>query len=191
MEVTVRDATAPDAGALSRVLSAAFRDGRVARWLDPDPVGRRRLSETYFGAMVTSALTTGLVRVAELDGEIAGAALWFAVPGGEPAAGVPEDGVDPGVLERLGELEELVGGRHPGGPEHDYLVFLGVRPDRQGRGIGGTLLTDREGAGRPAYLEADDPRNRALYLRHGYADLGDPVTVEGEPLMWPMWREAS
>jgi GNAT superfamily N-acetyltransferase len=191
MDVTLRDATQPDAGVVSRVLSAAFRDGRVARWLDPDPVSRRRLSEAYFDAMVAGALTAGAVRVAQLGPEVAGAALWFAVPGGEPAAGVPDDGVDSGVLKRLGELEELVAARHPEGPEHDYLVFLGVRPDRQGRGIGGLLLADREGTGRPAYLEADDPRNRALYLRHGYADLGDPVTVEGEPLMWPMWREAS
>ena len=57
--------------------------------------------------------------------------------------------------------------------------FLAVRPDRQNVGIGSALL-DRhhsrlDRAGIPAYLEANDPRNRDLYLRHGYTAVGDPA----------------
>jgi hypothetical protein len=48
---------------------------------------------------------------------------------------------------------------------------------------------DREG--RPAYLEATGSKTRALYLRHGFADHGQPVRIgaDGPPLL-PMMREA-
>jgi GNAT superfamily N-acetyltransferase len=172
------------------VLAAAFRDGEVARWLDPDPETRPPLVTAYFADMVDDALAAGVVRVAIADGAIAGAALWLPYPEAEVGAGdAPPASA---VLGRLRALEAAVADRYPTGEPHDYLTFLGVRPDLQGRGIGTALLGDHharlDAAGRAAYLEADDPRNRALYLRHGYADRGDPIVLEGRTLMWPMWR---
>jgi predicted N-acetyltransferase YhbS len=76
---------------------------------------------------------------------------------------------------------------------HHYLAFLAVRPSRQCRGIGSALL-DRhharlDDAGVPAYLEANHPRNRELYLRHGYRDRAEIQLPDGGPAVWPMWRE--
>ena len=78
--------------------------------------------------------------------------------------------------------------------EHWYLDFLGVEPRRQGRGLGGALLSpvlercDREGA--PAYLGASTERNRLLYERNGFA-LTEVIAMPGRggPPIRKMWRE--
>ena len=41
----------------------------------------------------------------------------------------------------------------------------------------------------PAYLEASTPRNRALYLRHGFVVLDEMRLPGGGPPLWRMWRE--
>ena len=74
----------------------------------------------------------------------------------------------------------------------NHLAILAVRPDRQGQGTGTALLhahhaiLDTEGI--VAYLEASDERTRGIYLRHGYADYGNPITLVGGPSMYPMVR---
>jgi GNAT superfamily N-acetyltransferase len=73
---------------------------------------------------------------------------------------------------------------------HYYLQFIGVRPDRQGTGIGSALLRavldrcDLEGA--PAYLEADE-RSKPLYLKYGFETANELRLPEG-PSVFPMWR---
>ena len=66
---------------------------------------------------------------------------------------------------------------HPHEPHH-YLAFLAVRPGRQGHGLGTALLRDRlrrlDAAGAPAYLEASEPRSRALYVREGFREHQEP-----------------
>jgi ribosomal protein S18 acetylase RimI-like enzyme len=83
--------------------------------------------------------------------------------------------------------------RHPKGPEHWYLHYLGVVPERQGRGLGGMLMRpmlercDREGA--PAYLESSTERNRALYERNGF-NVTERFHLPGQgPVVRSMWRE--
>jgi ribosomal protein S18 acetylase RimI-like enzyme len=96
------------------------------------------------------------------------------------------------------EITGLVAAAMGGGPvarwvhqPHHYLAFLAVHPDAQNRGIGSALL-DRhharlDRAGLPAYLEANDPRNRDLYLRHGYRVRSVIDLPDGPPLR-SMWR---
>jgi predicted N-acetyltransferase YhbS len=73
-------------------------------------------------------------------------------------------------------------------------VFLGVVPGMQGRGLGGALLRERlataDTEGLPAYLEASSPGSKALYERHGFRCVGDPVRLPDGPDIWPMWRAA-
>ncbi len=53
-----------------------------------------------------------------------------------------------------------------------YLFMLGVAPDHQGRGLGGTLLRAlsrrADDAGVRCYLETDRQTSVKLYERHGY-----------------------
>lgn len=90
---------------------------------------------------------------------------------------------------RTFELFELFDAHHPPDP-HYYLQFIGVRPERQGTGIGSALLRavldrcDLEGAA--AYLEADE-RSKFLYLKHGFEATGELRLPKG-PSFFPMWR---
>lgn len=76
---------------------------------------------------------------------------------------------------------------------HWYLATLGTAPERQGRGVGSTLLAtvldrlDEEGL--PAYLESSKERNVAFYARHRFEVVRELVVPHGGPRLWLMWRE--
>jgi ribosomal protein S18 acetylase RimI-like enzyme len=75
---------------------------------------------------------------------------------------------------------------------HYYLLALGVRPDRQGKGVGGQLLrgmlarADREGA--PIYLETQSPENVSLYQRFGFEVASDELIPGLDLRNWGMVR---
>jgi GNAT superfamily N-acetyltransferase len=122
-------------------------------------------------------------------------ARWLLPGSAAGAAEPPVLDVDslPDELTRLRTFMTLTEQQHPDGRAHLYLVFLGVAPDAQGRGLGGELLRDRlsraDAAGVPAYLEASSPHSRPLYERHGFRVTGDPITLPDGPPLWPMWRD--
>jgi predicted N-acetyltransferase YhbS len=95
------------------------------------------------------------------------------------------------AVDRVHQLDAVLDENHPLDPHH-YLAFLAVRPSRQNRGLGAALLNRHharlDDAGIPAYLEANDPRNRDLYLRHGY-QVRSVLQLPGGPPLWAMWRE--
>jgi GNAT superfamily N-acetyltransferase len=197
-KLTLRDAHPQDRPAITEVLAAAFAESVVARWLDPDPDTRFPHALDYFRTTVDRAMSAGVVRVADERGEILAAGLWFPHPAGGEPAGRSVGGSDlvgggaGAVFERLRLLERLLDERHPHGPAHHHLAYLGVRPDRQRQGIGSYLLIGYHAylhvVGIPAYLEADDQRNHELYLRHGYTDVGAPIVLPDGTPIWPMWR---
>jgi GNAT superfamily N-acetyltransferase len=164
-----------------RVLTAAFADDPLARWLLPGDLR----AEIVFGPLVEESATHGELAVSP-DGTAA--AVWLP----RPAEPVGDRQPLPEARARLRTFLELTEVRHPGGPAHLYLVLLGVRPGAQGRGLGGALLRERLGRadaeGIPAYLEATSPRSRALYERHGFRDSGAPIHLPDGPTLWPMWR---
>src|SRR5262249_12104898 len=96
----------------------------------------------------------------------------------------------PASFDRVSELDAALAANHPVDPHH-YLSFLAVHPDYQNHGIGSALLNRHhfrlDAAGLPAYLPANDPRNRDLYLRHGYVCRTEIRLPDGPPI-WPMWR---
>ncbi len=91
------------------------------------------------------------------------------------------------MLGALNAIEK----NHPTEP-HEYLAFVGVAPERQGRGIGSMVMKpilDRcEAEGIPAYLEASSVRSRALYERHGFSVTEEVSIGKGAPPVWRMWR---
>jgi len=193
---TALRADASHTGVLSQVIADAFFDLAVSQWLVPDPAARREIFPTYFRIYVDHAFTGGLVfTTPALDA----AALWLPVgPGGpgDPPEGYAERlaAVTGEYLDRFQALDEGFEAHHPVGTGHQHLAILAVRPDRQRLGIGTALLQahhatlDRDGV--PAYLEASDLGTRGIYLKYGYADLGDPIQLPDGPRMYPMMRPA-
>jgi GNAT superfamily N-acetyltransferase len=182
-KLVLRGAQPHERAAIVDVLAAAFADSDVGRWLGGSAADRA----THFGTAVDGAFAHGIVRTADEEGAVVGAALWFPYPESSAALPHPVEGV-----ERLALLERLLAERHPAEPAHHHLAYLGVRPDRQRQGVGSYLLIGHHAylhvADLPAYLEANDPRNRRLYLRHGYSDMGPPIVLPTGIPIWPMWR---
>jgi ribosomal protein S18 acetylase RimI-like enzyme len=94
---------------------------------------------------------------------------------------------------RLLALRKAMDAHHPLATPHDYLWFLGVRPDVQGHGVGSRLLraeTARfDDQGRASFLETATPRNVPLYQRHGYNVIAEYRPAPDAPLIWGMWRD--
>jgi ribosomal protein S18 acetylase RimI-like enzyme len=80
---------------------------------------------------------------------------------------------------------------HPRYP-HWYLWFLGVEPERQGRGLGSELLrllsAKAEADRVPCYLETDKPSSVKLYEHHGYRVQSEVVLPKVDLRLWLMKR---
>ncbi|MBL1067510.1 GNAT family N-acetyltransferase [Streptomyces sp. 7-21] len=193
-----------DVPAAAAALAAGSADEAAASWVMPGEAARRRWAAAGAGAMAVwlkEARETGdLLLAGPRDGEVVGVALWERrepgqldrEPSQETAAAMQR--LYGEYLERLVTLRTVTEERHPAHVPHWYLAQTVVVPEWRGRGYGGALLrhqlarADEESAA--AYLEASSPRNQALYERHGFRPLGEPVRVPGGGLtVQPMWRQ--
>ncbi|MDG4825622.1 N-acetyltransferase [Asanoa sp. WMMD1127] len=193
----VRPASATDVPALKSVIAAAFMADPIADWIFRDEATRHAEHLVFFGAFVDLALAAG---TAETVDDHKGLALWLDVDVDAPE---PEDdgsmgaafeaGLDGETLKRVGMLDELMAAGHPHDRSHAYLPFIAVHPEHQGAGVGAALLRHRlaelDAAGRPAYLEASNLRNAALYERLGFARLPRTIDLPEGPSLYPMWRD--
>jgi len=194
-DLVIRDVAPVGTAEITDLVATAMGDQPVARWLNADPDVRRREGPAYFGIFVEHAVRYGEVYATADDdtGRLSGVALWFPLTAMIPP---PLDyerrlkEVAGPSYDRACALDAALDESHPLEPHH-YLAFLAVRPDRQNRGIGGALLERHHArldrAGLPAYLEANDPRNRDLYLRHGYT-IRTRIRLPDGPPLWGMWR---
>nr|WSS71147.1 GNAT family N-acetyltransferase [Streptomyces sp. NBC_01175] len=194
MGVRIRRAEQRDRDQVVRILEEAFHHDPVSSWVFPDEEHRRVVHGRFLGVFADVTLEGGRIDLLE-DGTAA--ALWLSVP-----AGVPDEEDDTPALmretadpdnERAELVGRLTGAVHPHDRTHEYLLMIGVSPERQGEGIGEALMRgvlercDREGT--PAYLEASSERSRGLYERLGFSFTGRTVDLPQGPPMWPMWRE--
>jgi GNAT superfamily N-acetyltransferase len=189
----VRRAGPADAQHVAGLLGVAFMDDPVTGWLFPDPDDRGRRHPDFFRIFTDRALASGAVYLTA-DGHAA--ALWLRIGHGAPPPPIPGEPLAAACgpnLPRMQILDELVEAGHPQ-HRHDYLSFMGVRPDQQGRGLGAALLrhriADLDAVGVPAYLEATSPRNRRLYERMGFTALPATMSLPDGPPLFPMWRPA-
>lgn len=193
---SVRKVRADELRQVAVTLSRAFYDDPPTRWVFPDDQRRTVLLARVLHFFLQKlwfhqdeCLTTT---------DHAGATIWLP-PGGWEVSLLRQILLLPGMAIRLGfslgRLLRAMGALESNHPRlhHFYLVFAGVVPERQGKGIGSTLLTpvlercDREII--PAYLEASTPLNRRLYERHGFEVTEEIRFAEDAPPVWRMWRE--
>lgn len=194
----VRSATRAELPEVGRVLAEAFHDDPVWCWLAGTGSRERWLAKAsrWFTAEATVYFDgPGEVMV---DEDLGGAALWGAP--GRWRAGVKDTlkvalpslslfGTNlPRALTTNTRLEK----QHPTQPHHWYLGYLGTRPDRQGRGVGGALVSEVtsrcDQVGLPAYLESSKAENLGFYARLGFVEQQE-VQLRNGPLLWTMWRE--
>ncbi|MET7522895.1 GNAT family N-acetyltransferase [Streptomyces sp. NPDC005248] len=194
MGVRIRQAETEDREQVVRLLDEAFHHDPVSGWVFPDEAHRRAVHGKFLGVFVDVTLVEGRIDLLE-DGTAV--ALWLPVPAGAPT----EEDTTPALMratadpdnERAELVGRLTGAIHPHDRAHEYLLMIGVSPDRQGEGIGAALIADvlercdRDGV--PAYLEASSARSRRLYERLGFTFMGATVELPDGPSMWPMWRE--
>jgi ribosomal protein S18 acetylase RimI-like enzyme len=197
--VGIRAAEPADLRTVADTLARAFLNDPIFVWVFPEEEGRLEKMVHFFTAGMEPIIVSQGGRLEMTDGGD-GAALWAApghwadavppLPDREPPAPV----VDAVGLRKLGVLFETLHAHHPT-DAHWYLEGIGVRPDRQGEGVGSSLiaagLRRADAASVPAYLETQNPTNIPLYERHGFEVVGEmDIPLDG-PHMWRMWRPSA
>jgi ribosomal protein S18 acetylase RimI-like enzyme len=188
----LRPASDADRPEIVSTLAQAFAQDPVFRWMLPDgPVRLRRLPR-LFDLLFGVERRRGLIVTAQ-DG---GAASFWRRPGdaGAPPADVlrnalPLLGVFGGNIGRALAVSNAIEAHFPRDRRFWYAHFVGVRPDRQGKGWGGAMirggLARAAADGAPVYLETARPENVRFYV-----GLGFEVTAEWDiprgPHFWSM-----
>lgn len=135
MGVRIRQAETEDREQVVRLLDEAFHHDPVSGWVFPDEAHRRAVHGKFLGVFVDVTLAEGRIDLLE-DGTAV--ALWLPVPAGAPT----EEDTTPALMratadpdnERAELVGRLTGAIHPHDRAHEYLLMIGVSPDRQGRG---------------------------------------------------------
>ena len=190
--VEIRKATHDDIDTCARVLALAFQDDPGSVNFEPDVDRRRNVLPSFFARLFAAspAEDGDLVVVGE---PIEGIASWFGPERHGPspdALGAHGFGdvlavAGPESAERLlsmvGEIEQQHA-QLTDGP-HFRLEFYGVLPDRQGTGLGSSLI--EHGHRRadelelPTYLETFSDWNVGFYRRRGYEVVGEFTIGDG------------
>jgi len=178
LRTVVRDFRPEDREAALEVLAASFQGfGPLDQVVGDDDQAQDRRRRMY--EMILKEGAKQAVMVAERDGRIEGVLTYADRPDCTPGT---RDSLaaawiaGPRLLTLIRDFRK-VGKAHPRTP-HRHLPVLGVRPEAQGQGIGGLLMTEYarrcDEAGLEGYLETTrwaDPSKRAqerLYERHGF-----------------------
>jgi len=76
---------------------------------------------------------------------------------------------------------------------HWYLWLLGVEPESQGQGIGGSLikpvLDKADAENIPVYLETETAENVVFYEKRGFEVVREDSIAEGNVTLWAMLRK--
>ena len=184
----------------SEVMGEAFLNDPMWKYLVPDEARRARVVSLSMNILVRYSLLYGeIYTTPALDG----VACWL--PPGETTPifsrlvliGIRSAPLQLGWtgFRRYIAIENYCGEVHkrivPG--MHWYLWGLGVKPSRQGLGIGGMLMqpvlaradTDRL----PCYLETTNEKNMPFYEKHGFNVVSDGEVPRYGLHVWTMLRE--
>ena len=194
-ETLVRHVIRPAA----EVLGRAFDDDPLMNYLvaGKGPVFRRALR--FFEASIRLGMARGEVQALP---STAGVAVWLSPGTGKVGFGAmlrsgmfgATLGMGVRSIRRFGNLyryiEPLEDQNVPG--PHWVLMFIGVDPELQGKGLGHALISPvlerADAEGLPCYLDTGNPRNLSFYHRHGFGVV-DEVELPDGPTAWAMVRQ--
>jgi ribosomal protein S18 acetylase RimI-like enzyme len=195
----VRSARATEGGLVVSILTDAFVDEAGLNYWLRQGAQKDRARRLFFNAAVRDFVhPMRELWICEAGETPSGAAIWLG-PAHKAYSMSPwrQLTLTPLLLSVAGfsgaERGKEVGARlaalHPREP-HAHLVFLGVAPFAQGKGVGSAILKHTLGpldkAGVPAFLETTTERNVALYQRHGF-EISGAFELPGLR-MWTMTR---
>lgn len=176
------------------VLSAAFTDDPLMRWLFEDDARRPAQLRVWWSWIIRNRAPHVDVHTTD-DGH--SAAIWH---GPDPIAHTSADGdfaamlaglLGADVARQKLEAMRVIPEAHPT-DRHWYLAAIGTHPQHQGQGSGQRVMAEPlarcDAEGIPAYLESSNPRNLSFYERLGFVAIGE-IRVPTGPTMVPMWRE--
>jgi GNAT superfamily N-acetyltransferase len=177
------------AAALAAVTTRAFMDEQLLRW----PLGEvadpaAALEREFLGTHRNAARHGCLWEAGDGDGVAvwieppALAAFWDALMTWDGAATFAADGG-----ARHHAMWEWIAGRYPDRPAW-FLDSVAVEPDRQGGGIGSTLIRHglERADGAEAFLETSRAELVGYYQRFGFAVFDEGDAPGGGPHVWFM-----
>ena len=179
-------------------LAQAFQDDPALSWLIPDAAARRARLPGFFGLVFDEHVRFGLMLG---SADLAAVTLWRA-----PGAMHRHQPIwHPGALRyvpvfrtRLGKaiaIDEAIRAHLPAEPSWFYLKYAGVRPQSQGKGLGGRLiragLAEAAALGVPSILETATPSNVGLYQSLGFAVRSEWQVRRAGPQFWTMHNLAT
>ncbi len=191
-------------GAAGALLARAFAADPILTHVLASAVRRRVALPAFFRSVLRSHLAPGEVYGAYAEGRLVGVAIWVPPAGADCAAG------HPGSAARAAFDRALVTALFPGGARamrrgfaaaaalhptvpHWYLAFVGVAPELQGQGIGGTLLApvlrEADRCREMCYLETPFPATIPFYERLGFRAFLEACPFAGAPPVTTMLRE--
>ena len=179
--------------AATATLAAAFHEDPAMVWLLPDAASRAPRLTALCRWMVGEHLTNGMV----LGTPGCGVVTLWRPPG---KVHLHEPLWHPGALRfvpifrrhllRAVRLDDAIRAHLPADEDWMYLKMAGVRPDCQGKGLGGLAiragLAEAEQRGVRGVLETATPSNVGLYQRLGFATLSEWDVPGGGPHFWTM-----
>ena len=187
----------------SRSLADAFFDDPTSCFLLPREESRDRWLRLIHQASLRHVLPEGHVYAVAGD-EVTGV-IGLVPPGRYPLSTarylrhlipiilrLPTGGFPPERALRAVQAQGLIDRLHIKEP-HWYVLVLGVRPERQGEGLGRALLdpalarADRDRL--PTYLETTKERNLTFYGRFGFEMVQEVSIPGGGPPVWTMLRQ--
>ena len=197
-DLSPRVATSRDRDVVVAILVSAFYSDPTWSWAFPDPSLRAEQHGRLWGLFVEGAMRYPWVWLTPGD---TATSVWIPPDGTDLSEG-QEATLEPTIVEMLGadaapvlHALELFDRAHPRDVPHFYLSLLGTSAEHRGRGYGLGLLAENlrliDDAGMPAYLEASNPGNVALYERHGFEVRGSFKLPGTGPEVYTMWRDAA
>lgn len=184
----------------SDVMGEAFLNDPLWKYLVPDETRRSHAVSLSMNILVRYSLLYGKIYTTSI---LDGVACWLPPGGTTPSftrlvqIGIRSAPFQLGWtgLRRYIAVENYCEEVHkrimPGA--HWYLWGLGVKPSRQGNGIGGMLiqpvLARADADHLPCYLETMNEKNVPFYEKYGFKVASDRVVPRHELRVWAMLRE--